>query len=107
MMGYVRAPGISAKKAVEGDEAAGKILSDPQKYELIKSGPITVDGHQGFESESKFFIVLEGRERHRRRVYFNADGLLYLLCFDAMPFSQWDQVKDDFQSMVNSIKVGK
>ncbi len=107
MIGYVKAPGVSAQKAVEGDEAAGKILSDPPKYELIKFGPITVDGHQGFESVSKFLIVLDGRERYRRRVYFNVNGLLYVLCFDAMPFSQWDQVKDGFQSILDSIKLGK
>jgi len=106
MIGYVKVPGVSAKKAVEGDEAATKILSDPEKYELFRSGPITVDGHQGFETESKFFILLEGRERHRRRVYFNAGGSLYVVCFDAMPFSQWNQVKDGFQSILDSIKVG-
>lgn len=107
MIGYVKAPGVTAQKAVEGDEAATKILSDPKKYELFKSGPITVDGYQGFESESKFFIMLEGRERHRRRVYFNKGDLLYVICFDAMPFSQWDQMKDGFQSILDSIKLEK
>lgn len=106
MIGYVTAPRVNAQKAVEGDDAATKILSDPKKYELFKSGPITVDGHQGFESESKFFITLEGRERHRRRVYFDADGLLYVLCFDAIPFDQWDKMKGGFQFILDSIKVG-
>ena len=104
MIGYVKAPGISAKQAAEGDEALGKNLSDKNAYQLIKSGPINVGLYKGYEIESKFFIPRD-RERHRRRVYFKAGGLLYVLCFDAMPFKQWDSVKDGFQFILDSLKI--
>jgi hypothetical protein len=103
MLGYVDAPGISAKQAAEGDEAMGQILSKPGTYRLIKSGPIHFNGREGYEIESEFFIPSD-RERHRRRVYYNANGRLYVLCFDGMPFKQWDKVKDGFQSILDSIK---
>lgn len=105
MLGYVKIHGISSKKAAEGDEAAGKILSYPETYKLIKSGPTVIAGHEGFEIESEFLVLAEGRERHRRRVYFYADGLLFLLTFDAVPFKQWDTVKDGFQTILDSIKI--
>jgi hypothetical protein len=103
MLGYVRAPGISAQQAAEGDEAMGKILSLPGTYRLIRSGPIRVNEREGFEIESEFFLPND-RERHRHRVYLIAGDLLYVLCFDAMPFKQWDKVKDGFQFILNSIK---
>lgn len=103
MLGYVKAPGISAQQAAEGDEALGKILSLPGTYRLIKSGPVRVNGLDGFEIESEFFI-LNDRERHRHRVYLVAGDLLYVLCFDAMPFKQWDKVKDGFRFILNSVK---
>jgi hypothetical protein len=67
MLGYVTAPDISAQQAVEGDEAVGKIMSKPGTYRLFRSGPIRVNGHDGFENESEFFVQGD-RERHRRRV---------------------------------------
>jgi hypothetical protein len=103
MLGYVKAPGISAQQAAEGDEAMGKILSLPGTYRLIRSGPIRVNGLEGFEIESEFFIPSD-RERHRHRVYLVAGDLLYVLCFDAMPFKQWDKVKDGFRFILNSVK---
>jgi ketosteroid isomerase-like protein len=103
MLGYVKAPGVNAQQAAEGDEALGKVLSKPGTYRLIRSGPIRVNGRDGFEIESEFFIASD-RERHRRRVYLNADDLLYVLCFDAMPFKQWDKVKDGFLFILNSIR---
>jgi hypothetical protein len=103
LYGYV-APGITAKQAVEGDDAMGKLASNPEAYKLFKSGPITVHGREGFESESEFFIMLD-RARHRRRVYFNAGDLLHVFCFDAMPPTKWDAVKDGFQSILDSVRV--
>jgi hypothetical protein len=103
MLGYVKAPGISAQQAAEGDEAIGKVLSIPGTYRLIKSGPIRVNGLAGFEIESEFFIPSD-RERHRHRVYLVAGDLLYVLCFDAMPSKQWDRVKDGFRFILNSVK---
>jgi hypothetical protein len=102
MLGYVKAPASFAKQAAEGDEALGKVLSNT--YRLIKSGPIRVNGLEGWEIESEFLIPIDQRERHRRRVYLNADGLLYVLCFDGMPFGQWDKVKDGFQFILDSIR---
>ncbi len=104
MYGYVKAPGITAKQAVEGDDAVGKLATNPESYKLFKSGPITVHGHEGFESESEFFIMLD-RERHRRRVYFNAGDLLHVFCFDAMPPKQWAVVEEGFQSILDSVRV--
>jgi hypothetical protein len=103
LFGYVKAPGLSAQQAAEGDEAIGKALSVPGAYQLFKSGPISIGPYKGFEIESKFFIP-STQERHRRRVYLKSGGLLYVLCFDAIPFHQWDKVKDGFQSIVDSIK---
>jgi len=103
MLGYVKIPGISAQQAAEGDEALGKVLSKPDAYRLIKSGPIRVNGLEGFEIESQFFIPSD-RERHRRRVYLKAGDLLYVLCFDAMPLRQWDRMKDGFQLILDSVK---
>jgi hypothetical protein len=103
MIGYVKMPNISARQAVEGDESLGKIMSKPGTYKLIKSGAIRVNGWEGFEIESEFFIPND-KERHRRRVYYNSNGLLYVLCFDGMPFQQWDKVKDGFQSILDSIR---
>ncbi len=104
LYGYVKAAGITARQAVEGDDAVGKLVSNPDAYKLFKSGPITVHGHEGFESESEFSIMLD-RERHRRRVYFNAGDLLHVFCFDAMPPKQWAAVRDDFQSILDSVRV--
>ncbi len=103
MLGYVKAPGISAQTAAEGDEAVGKVLSKPGTYRLLKSGPVRINGHEGFEIESEFFFVGD-RERHRHRVYLNAGDLLYVLCFDAMPGKQWDKVKDGFKYILNSVR---
>jgi len=103
MLGHTESPGISAKQAAEGDEALAKILSKPGTYRLIKSGPIRFNGREGYEIESEFSIPSD-RERHRRRVYYNANGLFYVLCFDGVPFKQWEKTKDGFQSILDSIK---
>ena len=102
--GYLKIAGISAQAAIEGDEGLSEKLSKDGSYKLYKSGPITVGGHDGFMTESKFLLPTT-QERHRLRVYFNANGALYLLCFDAIPYTQWDAVKDGFQSILDSIKV--
>ena len=104
LYGYVTAPGITAKQAVEGDDAMGKFTSNPDTYKLFKSRPITVHGHEGFESESEFSIMLD-RERHRRRVYFSAGDLLHVFCFDAMPPKQWAALEVGFQSILDSVRV--
>ena len=103
MLGHVKAAGVNPQQAVEGDEAMAKLLSKPGTYKLIRSGPIRVNGLEGFEIESEFFITGD-RERHRRRVYLVAGDLLYVLCFDAMPFKQWDRVKGGFQFILNSVR---
>lgn len=103
ILGYVKAPGIDTKKAAEGDEAIGKVLSKPGTYRLMRSGPVRINGYEGFEIESEFFFIGD-RERHRHRVYLNAGDLLYVLCFDAMPARQWDKVKDGFKHILNSIR---
>ena len=84
MLGHVKAAGVNPQQAVEGDEAMAKLLSKPGTYKLIRSGPIRVNGLEGFEIESEFFITGD-RERHRRRVYLIAGDLLYVLCFDGIP----------------------
>jgi hypothetical protein len=104
LIGYVKIPGISAQQAAEGDEQLAKILSKDSVYELYKSGPINVGAYEGFEIESRFNIP-SAQDRHRRRVYFKAHGSLYVICFDAIPFSQWDTVKGSFQQILDSIKV--
>jgi hypothetical protein len=103
MFGYMPSGGAMAQKAAEGDEAIGKLLSKPEAYKLIKSGPIRFAGRSGYEIESEFFIPND-RERHRRRVYLDAGPFLHVFCFDAMPPKQWDKVKDGFQSIIDSIK---
>ena len=90
LFGYVKVAGISAQAGIEGDEALTEKLSKEGTYKLVKSGPITISGHDGFMTESKFLIA-NSSERHRLRVYFNANGALYVLCFDAMPPTQWDE----------------
>lgn len=104
LMGYMKTPGISAQQAAEGDELLAKALSKDSVYELYKSGPTNVGAYDGFEIESRFTIPTTP-DRHRRRVYFKAHGSLYVLCFDAIPFSQWDAVKGGFQQILDSIKV--
>lgn len=104
VLGCVKTPATSGQQAAETDETIGKAMSAPGTYKLFKSGPIRVNGHEGFETESEFFLPYD-RERHRWRVYFNAAGGLYPLCFDAMPFKQWNQVKDGFQFIVDSVRV--
>jgi hypothetical protein len=101
---YVQLPGIAARQAIEGDEAISEKLSTEGTYKLFRSGPISIAGHEGFETESRFFIP-SSQDRYRRRVYFNAGGKLYVLCFDAIPFTQWDKVKSGFQSILDSVKV--
>jgi ketosteroid isomerase-like protein len=104
MLGCIKMAGIGARQGIEGDEMLTEKLSKEGTYKLFKSGPISIGGHEGFETESKFFLPTT-QERYRRRIYFNAGGSLYILCFDAIPFTQWDQVKGGFQSMLDSIKV--
>jgi hypothetical protein len=104
MMGYGRMPGSTAQQIAEGDENIGKALSKAETYQLYKSGPITLKGIEGFETESRFNIP-NAQDRHRRRVYFKTHGLLYVLCFDAIPYTQWDNVKDGFQQILDSVKV--
>ncbi len=104
VLAHLKVSNISAQQAAEGDEAVGKVLSKEGTYKLFKSGALLVNGYEGYEIESQFFIPFD-RERHRRRVYFVAAGDLYPLCFDAIPLSQWDQVKDGFQSVLDSFRV--
>jgi len=104
MMGYVKTPGLTAQQVAEGDEGLGKALSKAETYQLYKSGAITFKGLEAFEIESRFNIP-SAQDRHRRRVYFKAHGSLYVLCFDAIPYTQWDSVKDGFQQILDSIKV--
>ncbi len=104
IIGHVRAPGVTGRQAAEGDENLCKIVSTDGKYKLFKSGAIRVNGYEGFETESSFHIMLD-RERHRWRVYFTADDVLYPLVFDAVPPRQWDQFKDGFQYILNSVRV--
>ena len=91
------------KKAAEGDEAIGRVLSKPGTYRLLRSGTVRINGYEGFEIESEFFFIGD-RERRRHRVYLSAGDMLYVLCFDAMPARQWGSVKDGFQSILNSVR---
>ena len=104
LLGCVKANGMSGQLAAETDETVGKAISLPASYRLIKSGPIRISGHDAFEIESEFLIPFD-RERHRWRVYVNSGSVLYPFCFDAIPFKQWDQVKDGFQSILNSVRI--
>lgn len=104
LVGYLKTPGIGAQQAAEGDEQLTKALSKDTVYELYKSGPIQVGAHEGYEIESRFNIP-NTQDRHRRRVYFKAQGSLYVVCFDAIPYHQWDTVKDGFQQILDSIKI--
>ncbi len=106
MLGYLKTPGISAQQAAEGDETVGKGLSKPETYQLFKSGPINVGSYEGYEIESRFAIP-NLQDRYRRRVYFKAHGSLYVLCFDAMPYTQWDSVKVGFQSILDTFKLSE
>jgi hypothetical protein len=101
---FLKTPGISAQQAVEGDEAVAKSMSKEGGYELYKSRPITVGAFEAYETESRFFIP-GAQERYRRRVYFKARGSLYVLCFDAIPSTQWDTVKGSFQQILDSIQI--
>jgi hypothetical protein len=101
---FLKTPGISAQQAVEGDEAAAKSMSKEGGYELYKSGPITVGTFEAYETESRFSIP-GAQERHRRRVYFKVRGSLYVLCFDAIPSTQWDILKSSFQQILDSIQI--
>jgi hypothetical protein len=103
MIGHIRATGVTARKAVEGDDAVTKLLSKPEVYRLIQSGPVRINGREGYESETRFFMPMD-RERHRRRVYLDADGLLYVLCFDAIPARQWNLVTEGFQAILDSVR---
>jgi hypothetical protein len=104
MMGYVKTPGITAQQAAEGDENLGKAISKAETYQLFKSRSITFKGMEAFEIESRFNLP-NAQDRYRRRVYFKAHGSLHVLCFDAIPYTQWDSVKDGFQQILDSIKV--
>jgi hypothetical protein len=104
LIGYVKIPGITAQQAAEGDEQLAKVLTKDGVYELYKTGPIHVGSYEGFEIESRFNIP-NAQDRHRRRVYFKAQGSLYVMCFDAIPFSQWDNVKVGFQQILDSLRI--
>lgn len=106
LLGYVKTPGFSAQQAAEGDETITKGLAKPETYQLVKSGPIKIGSFEGYEIESRFAIP-NVQDRYRRRVYFKAHGSLYVLCFDAIPYTQWDSVKDGFQSIMNSFKLSE
>ena len=104
-MAYVKMPGLSVQQVAESDEAVTKILSTDSVYELYKSGPVNVGAHEGFETESKIILPGNADIRHRHRVYFKARGTLYVLMFDAIPFNKWDEVKEEFKSILASINV--
>ena len=104
LIGYLKTPGITAQEAAEGDEAVTKALSNPDTYQSLKSEPIHIGPFEGYETESKFSLP-NAQDRHRRRVYFKAHGNLYVLCFDAIPYSQWDSVRGGFQQILESIEV--
>jgi ketosteroid isomerase-like protein len=105
LFGYVNLPStISARQVLEGEEMATEKASQKGTYNLFKSGPIEFKGYEGFETESEFQIPA-GQARHRRRVYFHTGDRLFVLCFDAIPPQNWDAVKDDFQSILDSIKL--
>jgi hypothetical protein len=104
MMGYVKTPGFTAQQVAEGDENLSKALSKAETYQLFKSGSITFKGTEAFEIESRFNLP-NARDRYRRRVYFKAHGSLYVLCFDAIPYTQWENVKDGYQQILDSINV--
>ena len=105
MLGHLKIPGINlnARQAIEGDEVTTENASTKDTYKLFSSGPITVGGYEGFQTESEFLIE-NSQTRHRRRVYCKADAFLYVLCFDAIPPKNWDMVKDGFQSILDSIQ---
>jgi ketosteroid isomerase-like protein len=103
-LGYVPTSSITPRQGIEGDEAITEKLSMEGAYKLFKSGPVSIGGHAGFETESRFFIQTT-QDRYRRRVYFNAGGKLYPFCFDAIPPAQWNKVKEGFQSILDSVKV--
>ena len=105
VMAHVKIPGLSAQQVVESDEAVTRVLSKDSVYELYKSGPVSVGAHEGFEMESKIILPNTVDIRHRHRVYFKAHGTLYVLIFDAIPFTGWDEVKSGFQSILASINV--
>ncbi len=104
LMGYVKTPGLTSQQVAEMDENLAKALSKAETYQLYKSGAISYKGLEAFEIESRFNIP-NAQDRYRRRVYFKAHGSLYVLCFDAIPYTQWDNVKDGFQQILDSVKV--
>lgn len=105
MFGAIHLPGIpiTAQQAIEGDEMLTAKTSVEGTYKLLHSGPIRIFGKEGFETETEFLLPTS-QLRHRRRVYLNADGTLYVLCFDAIPSDKWDAVKGGFQSVLDSVK---
>lgn len=106
LLGYLKIPGLalSARQAIEGDEAATEKIAKEGDYKLHNSGPVRVGGYEGFETESEFLLPT-APSRHRRRVYFKAFDFLYVLCFDAIPPDNWEVVKGGFQSILDSIQI--
>jgi len=105
---YVKSSSPIAKRAVESDESFAKLISSPDVYKLIKSETVRIHGLEGYEIESEFSMPLQdARTRRRRRVYLDADGLMYAFCFDAIPSTRWDAVKDGFQSILDSMSFIK
>ncbi len=106
LLGYLKIPGLnlSARQAIEGDEAATERIAKEDDYKLHSSGPISVGEYEGFETESEFLLP-STQPRYRRRVYFNAGDFLYALSFDAIPPENWDMVKGGFQSILDSIQI--
>ena len=107
MFGYLEVPyNLSAKGALDGDDLmAQKLAKD--KFQMISSATPKVAGIDAVESITRFTIKGDDRDRYRRRVYFNAGGLLYVLNFDAIPAERWSEFAPGFQEIVNSFTLSE
>lgn len=107
LLGYLEIPyNTGAKAALDADSMMMKRLTKDTYEQLLECQETSIAGVTAYEDISKFGE--DGSSlRQRRRVYFDAGGLLYTFIFDAMPAMEWKEVESDFQTVLDSFTFMK
>lgn len=107
MYGYLELPySLSVKQAVDGDDQITRKLAG-NTYKEFYAKAFEFKGYDAYDQMAKFIIPQDDRDRQRRRVYFNAGGLLHVFNMDVIPSANWNQWEKDYQGILDSFAFAK
>jgi len=94
---------VEPKLAAYGDLQVYK-QQDPN-LEIVSEGPIDKEGAQGYQILSDLTLQ-EGQLRRRWQVFFMRGTRLHFFVGEAVPADDYDNVKDAWQAMMDSVIFG-